>query len=155
MDQKQQLSSLDPKLKEAYDRVMGTATNPTPPPSPLATPAAQPPPVAQPAAAANQTPPPVPEQAVQTPTPPSMSNEPEPAQPVQPMTIETSVKDTSPAAGRTETNRVSSGFVAADQPKKGGISGVIIFLALIVFFAAYALFWTRFFNLPLPFLPQP
>lgn len=101
---------MDPKLKEAYDRVMATAV---PPPS-------------QPIPPQPQTPPP----------------------PVTP------IHATMPIA--THPQAASATIVGA-MPKKRA-KGVNIFPILfavggIVFFVVYTIFWLKFFNLSVPFLP--
>lgn len=138
MDPKQ----LDPKLKEAYDRVMGTSfTPPAATPTPTQS-ASTPAPVAEPAPIVPAAEP----MATQTPvtpqpvTPVELTSEPVPFQPT------TSVESKMPI----------NGFVAADAntQKKHGVSPVIIILGVIVFLVVYALFWVKFFGVSLPFLPQ-
>ncbi len=159
MDPKQSTApsgQLDPKLKEAYERVMGLAPNtsvqktpataqpaPTPIQSGPTTPAAPPPP--QPVAA--------PPQPVQTQS--TVSSMP---------TMQTATapeKDvdgniTTPGQAKTEPLHVTTsvhGFVAGKQKKSGGLSPVVIVLAAIVFIVVYTLVWVKIFNVQLPFLP--
>lgn len=122
MDDKQQLSNLDPKLKEAYDRVMGTTFTP---------PAASAP---QQATPATPTPEPfIPPTTVQSPL---MQQTPQPVM----QTVNVSVPDNTP-----------KGFVAGQREENagGGISPIIIVLAGIVFFAVYIVFWIKVFNIPI------
>lgn len=126
MDPKKQ-QTLDPKLKEVYDRVMGTATK-------SAAPSVPEPVKAEPT---KETPPPAAPQSVRptVPAPPA----PEPAK----------------AHVTTAAPVITSGFVAKgseEKEKKSGISPVILFLAAVVFLLVYALVWVKFFNIQLPFL---
>lgn len=171
MDPKQN-AQLDPKLQEAYNRVMGT---PTPP---IATPTGvTPPPVTpmpQPADALASTPQPTtspatlptpeltkPPAVLSTPTPsvnPSVTPASTLASPTPPLastpvvvphSVETvRVGGNTPAATNTQAN----GTVAKE--KKNGISPVIIVVGAIVFLLVYTLFWVKFLNVPLPFLNQ-
>lgn len=116
-------SNLDPKLKEAYERVMGTTIpKPSAPPTPAA--------------------PSSPNPTAQIPTvEPTPQTPPTPAPSAAPQTM-------------ANVGTTPSAFVANPQKgKSGGISPVIIFLGLLVFFIVYALFWLKFFNVSLPFLP--
>lgn len=123
-------SNLDPKLKEAYERVMGT---------PSGTPAAAAPP--QPA-------------VVQRPFEPIEPNTAPPPPPVTSPQMSASPVSAVPEP-KIKENVASTAFVAKPQKEnKSGISPVIIFLGLLVFIAVYSLFWIKFFNLPIPFLPQ-
>ncbi|MBI2031936.1 MAG: hypothetical protein HYT08_04960 [Candidatus Levybacteria bacterium] len=87
------LTQLDPKLKEAYERVMGTSV---PPPAPAATPA----PIHQEPQSAPQT-----------------------------------------------SNQV------VVNKKRGGLSPVLIAIAIILFFTIYTIVWVMVFGLKVPFLP--
>lgn len=121
-------SNLDPKLKEAYERVMGTTIpKPSAPPTPTATP------MPNPIPGSSQALPAQPRPEMPSPVPPS------------PQSSETMVK----------VSPTPTAFVAKPQKaKSGGISPTIIFLGLFVFFVVYSLFWLKFFNVSIPFLPQ-
>ena len=167
----QKLSQLDPKLRDAYQRVMGTvipnpqtpAQTQTPaPPTPNPTPQPQsqpepqpaplvPEPIAEPQPSINP-------QQEAIPTPESI-----PAQSssnfVQ-MNSEVPVAP-SPAAASTPN------FTAPAKPdlapiqtqtivikKKNNIlMTALIGIAVLIFIAVYSLFWTKIFNFKLPFLP--
>lgn len=150
MDPKQN-AQLDPKLKEAYDRVMGTATPPTSPVT--STPQPVDPVVATPA-----TPSPVTTPTVPSPVPvvTAPSVQPTPATsplPVTPVVMPHST-ETVRIGGDTpiEVQHTTTGVVAKE--KKKGISPTILILGAIVFLAVYALFWIKFLNVPIPFLNQ-
>ncbi|MBI4079545.1 MAG: hypothetical protein HY429_04595 [Candidatus Levybacteria bacterium] len=142
--------SLDPKLKEAYDRVMGTLTTshaattsplPSPPPPPL------PPP-----ADTQLSKPPFPSlgmppvQAAQSVAPHSPQQIAEPT--IQPQPVQ-------PQAAKPTTSAASSGttFVAQAHKGKSGVHPAFVATGVVVFFLAYTFFWIKFFNLPLPFIP--
>lgn len=141
------LSNLDPKLRETYERVMGstnspgaTASTPTPPP-------------VDGGASATATPPPIPTPTA-SPVDATLSSTPEPA--VAPQA--------SPAPGN---NPFQTPVVAVNEPaplpspasvnqnvQTGGASPLVRVLYIfgaIVFFAVYTYFWMRVFNLQLPF----
>lgn len=125
------LPNLDPKLKEAYERVMGTST--TPPAVP---------PAVHPADAAT---------APSTPTPPPPAVPPAPTQPI-PQTV-TPIVTPPPTTTQTSHVHTTTSFVAADSTKSSAkISPIILLFAGVIFFLVYAVFWLKFFNLPLPFL---
>lgn len=145
----QKLSQLDPKLREAYQRVMGTPIpqpqTPSPPPMP----------------AQNPTPYPAPEpQSI--PTPPPAMPEPQPAIPPQP--------EPPPAGGSIPAANFDqmNSEVAATQPspnfsaptaqtqtaalkKKNNLMPIFIGVAALIFLVVYTLFWTKVFNFKLPF----
>lgn len=142
MDNKPKLSGLDPKLQEAYERVMGTTV-----PAPSAKPAAP----AQ--APAGQSP-------LGGATTSPMSVQPGPK--IEP--ILSSIPQPAPQADETFTPSTSEQVIDAKVPssnsqifstkKKGGkISPAIIMLAAVVFFLVYTLVWLKIFNVKLPFLP--
>ena len=58
----------------------------------------------------------------------------------------------STAHGAAKPTTQIHGFVA--PKKKSPVSAPILILGGVVFLLAYALFWFKFFNVPLPFLPQ-
>lgn len=133
----QKLASLDPKLRDAYQRVMGT-------------------PIPQP-----QTPPPPPMPA---PDPnPSPTPEPIPTpQPTIPQQPPTSASNFVQMNSEVATPPTSANF-SAPQPqpaaqtmtvkKKNGMMPILIGIAGLFFIAIYTLFWTKVFNFKLPFLP--
>lgn len=124
------LSNLDPKLKEAYDRVMG---GPTPPPPPTANP--NPDPVAPP-------PPVVPP----PPMPGSSASETVHIGPVGPAVM--------PPPMPTPTEAVKPYPNQVLHAEKGSkISPLIIGVLVFVFLISYTFLWVRVFNLKIPFLP--
>ncbi len=121
------LPTLDPKLKEAYERVMGTSLTP---------------PAVQPTAPNTPTPstggpPPITSQSIQPPVAPI----------AQKVTVPVSlVPPVAPAYHATTT------FVADNAVKpQAKISLPILLLGGIIFLLVYALFWMKFFNFKLPF----
>lgn len=176
----QKLSQLDPKLREAYQRVMGTsmsdsapAGGPTPPPpmpDPNSIPQSQPLPTTEPIPT---PPPPTIENPTTQPTQPSEAPMSEPqSQPLtpQPEAIPTlqSVPQQPPIqpANFDQMNSEvaaplpSANFTApAPQTqtnslkKKNSMIPILIGIAGIIFIAVYTLFWTKIFNFKVPFLP--
>lgn len=151
MNNDPQLQSLDPKLREAYERVMGTNMQ-------------------QPATASGQqsTPPAPPDPTPSEPSPPPLPPMPEPtAPPVQEMVqlqAEPSVAAASPApmpgepqatqASPSGTGEASTTFVAYQNPqnhKEGPnkISMPVMAAGGIVFLAAYGFLWIKIFGLSL------
>lgn len=133
----QKLSQLDPKLRDAYQRVMGTSVPPpqAPPPSP-------PPPTPTP------TPAPV-QDSVSTVQEPSPIPTPEPTIP----------QPTEPTAAATNFDQMKS-EVATNQPqaqtavvKKKSAMPILMVIGAICFIVIYTLVWTKIFNFKLPFLP--
>ncbi|MCL5438992.1 MAG: hypothetical protein M1268_03310 [Patescibacteria group bacterium] len=119
-------SQLDPKLKEAYDRVMGTNISPSSPAS-------------QPSMSTPQSP-------ISEPAAPQVFT---PTTSPRPQTVSASSQPQT-----TMVNSPSSSFVAKPgKAKSGGFSPVLIIFGLLVFFAVYALFWVKFFGISIPFLP--
>lgn len=192
MDPKQQLSTLDPKLKEAYERVMGTSAKPTTQPqNPIATtaPSLSPSPTSVPMPnlnnsnssgpfptpsinTVNQSVPPAspqpmspslgpsgsiaqPPQMLQTPQPmsspaPTIINPGSPAP--QPTTGPVKVQFNTQIGQPAQAQSPKSGMGLQNQKKKGSVSPVLIVVAGIVFLIAYAIFWMKVFNIPIPFL---
>lgn len=126
-------AGLDPKLKEVYERVMGINPIPTQPqPEPPKTPVV------------NQYP-----LKPQAPTNPSVT----PFNMTPP--IKPTLNFTPPPTPKIPMESVSSQPKSAEESavnKKGaGVSPFLILTAGIAFFAVYALFWLKFFNINLPF----
>lgn len=119
----QKLSQLDPKLREAYQRVMGTSI-----PQPQA-----PLPQAQP-----QPPAPLPES--------QPVSEPKDAITPEPATLQPPVQATNFTVPAPQAQIIP-------QKKKKNIMPILIGIAVLVFVAVYTLFWTKIFNFKLPFLP--
>lgn len=158
MDPKQ-TAQLDPKLKEAYDRVMGTPTNLTTDPSQVPTQTtASAPATTSPATL------PTPEltQPVTNTIPvPATSTTPDPTTSV----ATTSAAPTPPPVvmpHSTETVKIGGDGPAPATPvvaqaapqKKKGIPPLLIVVGAIVFLIVYSLFWVKFLNIPIPFLSQ-
>jgi len=151
----QKLSQLDPKLREAYQRVMGTVIpepaapgqTPTPPP-----------------ADAPNIPTPVPTPTPQQPVPPVADPQPttnpqptpEPTAPPQPASNFVQMNSAVEAAPTLN----SPNFAAPAAPvqntvvlkKKNTLMPLLFGIAGLVFIAIYTLFWAKIFNLKLPFL---
>jgi len=126
----QKLSQLDPKLREAYQRVMGTTIpEPAVPNQAPATAPLQPtPPVTQPQPVINP-------QAA-----------PEPAIPQQPTSNFVQMNSTVAAI---PADQAQSGTVLK---KKSGLMPVLFIIAGLIFIGIYTLFWVKIFNLQVPFL---
>lgn len=179
----QKLSQLDPKLRDAYQRVMGT-----PIPQPQVTPASAtlqrgepiqaqtPPPPPPPTPAPTPTPTPPPpvapvEPPIAPPTPPTQPNpisEPQsaiptetPAIPIQPPAAQNNFvqMNSEVAAPPAATIAASPNFVepvqvpTATLKKKNMMMPILIGIAGVIFIVVYTLFWTKLFNFKLPFLP--
>ena len=129
-------TNLDPKLKDMYNRVMSTPVPPpqTPPPAPSIPAPAMP---TQPEIPTPTAPPPP------TPQPPPTPIQSEP-------TTEMHAAIPLPAAPKPVSAAIIGG---ATKSKKMGIFPVIIALAGIIFLGVYTVFWVKFFNLSVPFLP--
>lgn len=130
MDTNQQFSKLDPKIKEAYDRVMST---------PVSTP--QPLPTDQPL----QSTPSFNQNVASTPS----------SAPVQPTpTIVPGVSPTLSSRREPETVHIGSTPHANVGKNKNSSGSLIIYIiGGIVFLIVYTVFWLKFFNVPIPFLP--
>ncbi len=125
MDYKQQFGQLDPKLKEVYERVMGTSVASVPKASPV------PPDISQHLA----SPKPV------TPTPVAPISEPE-----SPLPAGGHQMPQAPTAPQTQTQAIS-------VKPHGHISPIVWILGGLTFVVVYALAWVKIFNLKLPFAP--
>jgi hypothetical protein len=176
----QKLSQLDPKLRDAYQRVMGTTIpEPQAPPAQTQTPpaidgsaaltsnpmsAGQPQPV-MPAEQANLS-------AAMQPQSPSLPPEPitTPQPAINPQTQFVPTPDSAAQAQPTSnfvqmnsevsaTPTLNSPNFSAPAPqavtlkKKNGMMPILFGIVGLVFIVIYTFFWTKIFNLKLPFLP--
>lgn len=169
MDPKK-LSQLDPKLREAYERVMGTtipnlqvATDQKQTPLPAVALAEAGTPINEPITPiSNPTPQPQPQP---TPVVPQPITEPQPAINPQPEAIPTQQAsnfvqmNSEVLAAPTPTATSNPNFVTPIQTpiiaiKKNNLLIPILFgIVGLVFIVIYTLFWTKIFNFKLPFLP--
>jgi len=157
------LSNLDPKLQDAYNRVMGSTPNGNNPPVPGQSPA----PAQDPAAA----PPPMPQAPIQPPapepTPPPVSAEtqampPAPTEP--PKAPDPMPTPTNNPSGSIPGVNTTMAFNAEDSHKnvgttpvkKGGLHmmPLVIGLGILVLLVVYTFVWIILFNVQIPFLPQ-
>lgn len=144
------LSNLDPKLRETYERVMGSASSTQAPPAP-AQPSVAPPPTVEPVAPATPSPaaPPIPTPSATTVVDSSVGVSPAPETP--PMgnspfqTPVVPINEPAPLPSPAAVNQNVEGTGASSLVKILYIAGAI------VFFAVYTYFWMRVFNLQLPF----
>lgn len=118
-------TQLDPKLKEAYDRVMGTVITPSP---------------KSPNQSQQSTSLPEHSEPVQSAPPPL---------PIQP-TLEHPAAATPVMATVTAQAPIVQKGVAVKKKKR--VSPLIIGLLVIVFLAVYAVVWVKYFGLKVPFL---
>ena len=149
---------MDPKVKEAYDKVM---TSPIPPPSSGTQPSSPKPAVPSPTTPSSTA-------APVTPSSPSPVNPVQPISPAQPSATTATLPQQTPPTPtivaatpqpnpiRREPEKIHIGGTphgAAVQKKSSGISPVIYIICAILFLAVYTVFWLKFFNVPIPFLP--
>jgi len=162
MDPKTSGQSLDPKLQEAYNKVMGIG-GPSASPTPTTTvstpnvtvsatqaPTVPPPPVmpaSNPSTSSGLS------AAAPEPVMPIINHSPSPAPSVQTVQATIPVSGARVHIGATVTPE-THGFVAKGKKSGMKISPVILILGGVVFFLVYALIWVKVFNLQLPFLPQ-
>ena len=137
---------LDPKLQDAYNKVMGTQVPPATPSetTPLATPPQTTPDTpmpTSPAMPADMTPPAMPSTPLPTPT--------EPSAPVNASPMETVSVGNTPTISYDNVTP-TQGF-SADK-KKMKISPVILIIGGIVFLIVYSLVWIKVFNLQVPYI---
>ena len=127
------LSGLDPKLREAYERVMsGPSANPAPQPQGTPQPGLE-----TPAPTTTQAPEP---EAVPSPAP--VSPPPTPA--------------AAPAASSFAFNanyQTNQGTTTTVKKAGGKMSSVLIIFGLVVLLVAYTFVWVYLFKLKIPFLP--
>lgn len=173
----QKLSQLDPKLRDAYQRVMGTAV-PKPqtafsqtktPQDPISAPQIQSQPKAEPITPPTSAPvmkpkepdvispnsfsesqptvnpyPPIPNQEAITPPQPPTQN---------PDSIQmNSEVPTAPATNSSNFTTPIQNQTAVIKKKKNLLMPILIGIVILVFIVIYTLFWTKIFNLDLPFL---
>lgn len=163
----QKVSQLDPKLRDAYQRVMGTVIpepqapvqeqTPPPPPAPIPEPTPNPVPVPQPIPQPEPIPTPViePVPAVQEPPPAPIVP---PVQTLQPQNsnfvqMNSEVASAVPTAGSLNFATPTQAQAIVVKKKGGILMPLLIGIAVLVFIAIYTLFWTKIFNFKLPFLP--
>lgn len=133
------INNLDPKLKETYERVMGTSF-PTPQPVSQQTPQ-------------NTAPAPEPVQTVQTPTPqPVLQPISAPADPMQASQIfragDPFKQPETPPADLIAKANMGNGVVNQQpQKKKHNLMPVYLLIGGVIFFAAYAAIWGKVFGL--------
>lgn len=149
-------TNLDPKLKDMYNKVMST---PVPPPV-TAPSTATPPPAPEPITPSNPTTPQTsipsaPTTPPETPTPPPPIPQPQPeAQPSTPIqsgpTTEMHASIPMPVAPKPVSAAIIGG---ATKNKKMNIIPVLLAFVGIIFLGVYTVFWIKFFNLNVPFLP--
>lgn len=165
MDPQNQLSGLDPKLKEAYERVMGTSIPPVPQEPTISAPTSQTEPT--PPQPTNEPPkepasPPVQEPS-QEPTPPPPVTPPQPPEPAEPPLqqpelapipppVQPPAAQNEPASSPVQAAQ-PTGFVA-NAPKKGKLAGLKISRPILIsigvgLLVLYVFFWIRVFNLSL------
>src|SRR3989344_2510857 len=156
----QKLSQLDPKLREAYQRVMGMSSAPPPPPAPQPEPNSTP--------TDTSIPPSTPSDEQPTIQP---SAEPQPATPAIPTETPTipayePVIPPQPSAQPVNFDQMNS-EVASSSPnftvpesqiqtmvikKKSSIMPILLGVVIFIFIAVYILVWTKIFNLKLTFI---
>lgn len=147
MDPKQ-LNKLDPKLRDAYQRIMNTQVGSSDAPIPTVAPTIPPPP---PQMADPTTPVQIPEFP-----PPSSTALPDfgkfssPFQTPPQMTQFSPQIPTESAPAEQPTTTMQMAVTAKNSP----ISTPLLLIMAIIFFLVYTLFWVRFFNVKLPF-PLP
>ncbi len=153
-------NQLDPKLKEAYERVMGTGGVTQAPVSQTATPPSgptQPVPSSVNQAKPNITgPEPItPPRPVAPPTTPAPNMiTPPSANPILPGSpMGAGIVKPSPPMKTASIEKVSTGFVMGAGKSKLRVSSPLLIVSGVVFFIVYTIFWIRFFNInvPLPF----
>lgn len=139
-------TNLDPKLKDMYNRVMSTPVPPpvTPVPS---TPPPPPPAPTQPAAPVTPPPP-------ETPMPTQATPQPE-AQPSTPIQSGPTTEMQATIPIPVTPKPVSAAIVGGGSAKSKNMKLIPILLGFgaIIFFGIYTVFWVKFFNLSVPFLP--
>lgn len=138
MDHKQQLAKLDPKLKEAYDRVMGTDV---PPPTHAESPVQTAP------SAADQTPSPTEAKSsfVVTDTPSTPS-------PQSPAAVTPLPPIQAPLRRNSETIQMNYQLHPKKVAQNKKVPTPFIIAIVIIFFVIYTFAWVKIFNISVPFL---
>ena len=135
------INNLDPKLKETYDRVMGTTTPGTAPSAPTTPPQATTPPIPVTAPAnvdITQTTPTTPAEMPQTAAPSYNADN---------LRFQAAIQQ-APVAGSIPVG----GMAAPKMPgQTSSLLRILYIIAAIVFFVVYTFVWVKIFNLPLPF----
>jgi len=135
-------SQLDPKLQEAYDRVMGVATNGKPISSPVTPSIPTPTPTSIP-----------PAQVIPSPATTLASNGPVSPTPIQPtQTTQTTQNSTMPTED-IKSDTKSHAFVAKGNSGMK-VSPVILAVGGVAFLLIYTVIWIKVFNLSVPFINQ-
>lgn len=128
----QSANNLDPKLKETYDKVMGTSTQPAAPAPQSAAPAA-----------------PAPDQNTQAAPPPAdAAQNAAPTIPQAPYTADN--LSFQAAIQQPATNQVPLGNVVAPK-QPSSLLRILYIVGGVVFFVVYTFVWLKIFNIPLPF----
>lgn len=143
-------NNLDPKLKDMYNRVMSTPVPPPVTPTPSApTPPLTPDPVTSPNPTPPQMPNPLPQPEAAAPTPPPPI-QPQPENQTPPTT---EMHSTMPIP--VSPKPISAAIVGGGTAKSKNMKFFPVLLAFgaIIFFGVYTVFWVKFFNLSVPFLP--
>jgi len=144
MDPKKQMNQLDPKLKEVYDRVMGTTVQPsttTAAAAPTAASAA-----VQPATVPHATPPSASSATPQTTTIAT--------QPQQIVHMDGAASHSVLSAGSLGKKHIEEKTGADGTAKKGnGMGPVLFIIGGIIVLIVYTFVWLTIFKVKLPFLP--
>lgn len=162
-------AQLDPKLQEAYNRVMGTPTGPQTIPDPATpipgttSPTDQTGPImpnvtidpTSPGAPTTSDPtmPPAPTPTTPEPTAPITPIDPTPTPPTAPVPMETVETPGQPKMTTVE-NTASVKSQAFSAKKSMKVSPVILLVGAVAFLLVYTMVWVKVFGLQLPFLPQ-
>lgn len=150
------LSNLDPKLKETYERVMGTSSpaNTSTPPPPADGAAGQPP--ASPEQAADSSPV-TPAQSIDTmtsspqATPADGLNATLSTPPAQNSVADSDQPQTVTINQPTPAQAASSNILPQQPHGHMGLIKIFYVLGATVFFVIYVFFWMKIFNFSLPF----
>lgn len=130
------LNNLDPKMKETYDRVMGTTTTP-----PAGTPPAQ----TTPTATAMPQSSPMPASPNAATSTASAGNAPFASSPSLPDNLQFQ------AAIQTAPTQPGAVPVGQMPGQSSSLLKILYIVGSIVFFVAYTFLWIKIFNIPLPF----
>lgn len=143
------LSQTDPKLQEAYDKVMSGPVAPPPPVSGGVIPTPQP---FAPVTPAATQPSPVPMPMAPSPTPAPFAT----PQPVTPQSTAPVTPSPSTMGSTLAFNANNAGKNQGTTVKRGGskVMSLIVGLGIIVILVAYTFVWIYVFKLQIPFLPK-